>query len=175
MATRKLRSLSGEFWLSTIIWTPWKASADWSRDWATRCVALTMVWRRWRPLERFQPDIVLMDLGMPNLNGYDAARRMRNEPWGRELNLVATTGWGQEEDRRRTAEAGFDSHLVKPIEITALREVLESPAKRQSNDPWHIAIRKTAQRTPQALFEIKVGDAEIVGQEARPHRHRSVV
>jgi CheY-like chemotaxis protein/anti-sigma regulatory factor (Ser/Thr protein kinase) len=75
----------------------------------------------------FRPEIVLMDLGMPNLNGYEAARRMRNEPWGRDINLVATTGWGQEEDRRRTAEAGFDSHLVKPIEMTALRAVLESP------------------------------------------------
>ena len=73
------------------------------------------------------PDIVLMDLGMPNLNGYEAARRMRQEPWGRELALVATTGWGQEEDRRRTAEAGFDRHLVKPIELASLREVLDAP------------------------------------------------
>jgi PAS domain S-box-containing protein len=72
----------------------------------------------------FQPDIVLMDLGMPNLNGYEAARRIRREPWGRDLALVATTGWGQEGDRRRTAEAGFDRHLVKPIEIASLREVL---------------------------------------------------
>ena len=85
--------------------------------------------------ERFKPEIVLMDLGMPNLDGYEAARRMRNEPWGREMNLVATTGWGQEEDRRRTAEAGFDSHLVKPIEMAALREVLESPVKRQEDGP----------------------------------------
>jgi CheY-like chemotaxis protein len=81
----------------------------------------------------FRPDIVLMDLGMPNLNGYEAARRMRQEPWARDVSLVATTGWGQEEDRRRTAEAGFDRHLVKPIEITSLREVLgampTSPAK----------------------------------------------
>jgi PAS domain S-box-containing protein len=72
----------------------------------------------------FQPDIVLMDLGMPNMNGYDAARRLRQEPWGRDVSIIATTGWGQEEDRRRTAEAGFDRHLVKPIELAALREVL---------------------------------------------------
>lgn len=76
----------------------------------------------------FLPDVVLMDLGMPNLNGYDAARRMRMEPWGRELALIATTGWGQAEDRRRTAEAGFDCHLVKPIEANSLREVLSSVA-----------------------------------------------
>jgi CheY-like chemotaxis protein len=79
----------------------------------------------------FQPDIVLMDLGMPILNGYDAARRIRQEPWGRELVLVATSGWGQEDDRRRTAEAGFDHHLIKPITMSALREVLNaSPLSR---------------------------------------------
>jgi CheY-like chemotaxis protein len=74
--------------------------------------------------ERFQPEIVLMDLGMPNLDGYDAARRMRQEPWGRAATLVATTGWGQDEDRRRSAEAGFDRHLVKPIDVAELRELL---------------------------------------------------
>jgi CheY-like chemotaxis protein/two-component sensor histidine kinase len=74
--------------------------------------------------EAFQPDIVLMDLGMPNVNGYEAARRMREQPWGRHLTLIATTGWGQDEDRRRTAEAGFDRHLVKPIDVAELRELL---------------------------------------------------
>jgi PAS domain S-box-containing protein len=74
--------------------------------------------------QRFRPEIVLMDLGMPNLDGYEAARRMRQQPWGRSVTLVATTGWGQDEDRRRSAEAGFDRHLVKPIEVAALRDVL---------------------------------------------------
>jgi CheY-like chemotaxis protein len=73
-----------------------------------------------------------MDLGMPNLNGYEAAQRMRQEPWGRELALVATTGWGQDEDRRRTAEAGFDRHLVKPITIDSLREVLDAPVSARA-------------------------------------------
>jgi PAS domain S-box-containing protein len=72
----------------------------------------------------FRPDVVLMDLGMPRLNGYEAVRRLRQEPWAREVTIVATTGWGQDEDRRRTADAGFDRHLVKPIDITSLREVL---------------------------------------------------
>ena len=81
----------------------------------------------------FQPDIVLMDLGMPNLNGYDTAQRMRQEPWGREMVLVATTGWGQEEDRRRTSAAGFNRHLVKPIEIASLRELLATPEPLQSH------------------------------------------
>jgi CheY-like chemotaxis protein len=80
----------------------------------------------------FRPDVVLMDLGMPNLNGYDAARRLRQESWGRELFLVATTGWGQDEDRRRTAEAGFDRHLVKPIAVASLRDVLEAPPPTRS-------------------------------------------
>jgi CheY-like chemotaxis protein len=65
-----------------------------------------------------------MDLGMPNLDGYEAARRMRQEPWGRAVTLVATTGWGQDDDRRRSAEAGFDRHLVKPIDVAELRELL---------------------------------------------------
>jgi PAS domain S-box-containing protein len=77
--------------------------------------------------QTFRPEIVFMDLGMPNLNGFEAARRIRNEPWGRHLALVATTGWGQEDDRRRTAEAGFDRHLVKPIELASLRDVLFTP------------------------------------------------
>jgi PAS domain S-box-containing protein len=75
----------------------------------------------------FHPDIVLMDLGMPRLNGFDAARQMREEPWARNVSLVATTGWGQEEDRRRSAAAGFDRHLVKPISVDALRDVLQAP------------------------------------------------
>jgi CheY-like chemotaxis protein len=83
----------------------------------------------------FQPDIVLMDLGMPNLNGYDAARRMRQEPWGRELSLVATTGWGQDDDRRRSAEAGFDRHLVKPVDMAALRELLVAPMPSADKTP----------------------------------------
>jgi PAS domain S-box-containing protein len=78
--------------------------------------------------EQFQPDIVLMDLGMPKMDGFEAARLMRERPWGRDILLVATTGWGQEEDRRRTAAAGFSRHLVKPIELDVLREILATPA-----------------------------------------------
>ncbi len=76
----------------------------------------------------FAPDLVLMDLGMPKLNGYEAAQRMREQPWGQDLAIVATTGWGKEEDFRRTAAAGFDHHLVKPISMTALTEVLQTTA-----------------------------------------------
>ena len=71
-----------------------------------------------------RPDLVLMDLGMPGMNGYDAARRMREEPWGRDVTLVALTGWGRAEDKRRTREAGFDHHMVKPPQPAELRRLL---------------------------------------------------
>lgn len=76
--------------------------------------------------ERFKPDVVLLDIGMPRLNGYDACRRIRSESWGKDMMLIALTGWGQEDDRRRTVEAGFDAHLVKPVDIGRLMDVLAS-------------------------------------------------
>ena len=76
--------------------------------------------------EAFRPDLVLLDLGLPKLSGLDAARHIRQQPWGANMVLVALTGWGQEEDRRRTAEAGFDGHLVKPVDPAALAQLLNS-------------------------------------------------
>jgi CheY-like chemotaxis protein len=70
-----------------------------------------------------RPDIVLMDLGMPGVSGYEAARRIRQQDWGRGLALVAVTGWGQDEDRRRSSDAGFDVHLVKPVDLRSLQDV----------------------------------------------------
>ena len=72
----------------------------------------------------FQPDAILMDIGMPKLNGYEAARKIREQPWGTGTVLVALTGWGQEEDRQKSTEAGFDGHLVKPVNHTALATLL---------------------------------------------------
>lgn len=74
----------------------------------------------------YKPDVVLLDLGMPRLNGYDTCRRIRDESWGRGMVLIALTGWGQVEDKRRTAQAGFDAHLVKPVDIEALERLLSS-------------------------------------------------
>jgi PAS domain S-box-containing protein len=71
----------------------------------------------------FAPDLAFFDVGMPGLNGYELAQRVRGEPWGEQLMLVALTGWGQEDDRRRSAEAGFDAHVVKPIEFPAIEEL----------------------------------------------------
>jgi PAS domain S-box-containing protein len=73
---------------------------------------------------QFRPDVVLLDIGMPRLNGYDTARRLRQEPWGRELLLVALTGWGQESDRLKSSSAGFDLHLVKPVNVAEIQRLL---------------------------------------------------
>jgi CheY-like chemotaxis protein len=79
--------------------------------------------------ETFRPDLVLLDIGLPKLNGYEVARRIRQQPWGRDVVLVALTGWGQDEDRRRSQEAGFNLHIVKPLELAALEELLAKPIK----------------------------------------------
>jgi CheY-like chemotaxis protein len=72
----------------------------------------------------FRPDVILMDIGMPKLNGNEACRRIRELPWDRQPVIIAQTGWGQEGDRERTQSAGFDHHLVKPIEVAALMQLL---------------------------------------------------
>ena len=63
---------------------------------------------------QLKPDVVIVDIGMPNLDGYEVAKTIRATPWGRNILLVAVTGWGKEEDRRRAFEMGFDHHLTKP-------------------------------------------------------------
>jgi CheY-like chemotaxis protein/anti-sigma regulatory factor (Ser/Thr protein kinase) len=89
-----------------------------------------------------RPDVILMDIGMPRLNGYDAARRIREQPWAHDLLMVATTGWGKEEDRQRSKEAGFDLHLVKPIGVTAIQELLSSPGRPQQDQLLPLAVAK---------------------------------
>jgi signal transduction histidine kinase len=72
----------------------------------------------------FKPNVVLLDIGLPKLNGYDTARKIRESTWGSNITLIALTGWGNPEDRRRSAEAGFDGHLVKPVEFDQLTTLL---------------------------------------------------
>ncbi len=72
----------------------------------------------------FRPDVVLLDIGLPGLNGYEAARKIREQQWGKSMVLVALTGWGQEEDRRKSSEAGFNGHLVKPVDYDDLMKLL---------------------------------------------------
>jgi two-component system CheB/CheR fusion protein len=79
----------------------------------------------------FGPDLVLLDLGMPGMDGYEVARRLRQLPEGRGCLLAALTGWGQEEDRRRTREAGFDRHLVKPVDPVELTALLANLSDHQ--------------------------------------------
>jgi signal transduction histidine kinase len=76
--------------------------------------------------DAFSPQVVLLDLGMPRMDGYQTAREIRARVWGRRTTIVALTGWGQREDRQRTAEAGFDAHLVKPVTDTDLFLILTS-------------------------------------------------
>ena len=71
------------------------------------------------------PDVVLLDIGMPEVSGYDVARAIRREAWGRNMRLIALTGWGQAEHRRRSLEVGFDDHLVKPVELDLLERLLQ--------------------------------------------------
>jgi PAS domain S-box-containing protein len=72
----------------------------------------------------FKPDVILLDIGLPKLTGYEACRRIREQPGGKQLLIIAQTGWGQEEDRQRTRQAGFDHHLVKPVDPQALMKLL---------------------------------------------------
>ncbi|MCY0987134.1 PAS domain S-box protein [Nannocystis sp. ILAH1] len=74
--------------------------------------------------ESFRPDLILMDMGMPRLNGYDATRQIRQQPWGAAIRIIALTGWGQESDRARSKEAGCDLHMVKPVPLAELKKLL---------------------------------------------------
>jgi CheY-like chemotaxis protein len=74
--------------------------------------------------ETFQPDVILLDIGMPRLNGYDAARQIRGQDWSAGTMLVALTGWGQEDDKRRATEAGFDRHFTKPVNPADLEKLI---------------------------------------------------
>ncbi|MCA1588881.1 MAG: PAS domain S-box protein [Acidobacteria bacterium] len=74
---------------------------------------------------RLKPDVVLLDIGLPKLNGYEAARRIRAQAGSNGVYLIALTGWGQDEDRRRSSEAGFDAHLVKPVDYEKLSKLLD--------------------------------------------------
>ncbi len=79
--------------------------------------------------ERFLPEVVLLDIGLPKLNGYEVAQRIREQSWGTSMFLIAVTGWGQEEDRQRSTEVGLNVHMVKPVEPAALEKILADLAQ----------------------------------------------
>jgi CheY-like chemotaxis protein len=80
--------------------------------------------------EKLRPDAIVLDLGMPRLNGYEACERIRAMPWGQQVRLIAVSGWGQQDDRRRSMAAGFDAHLVKPVAPDDLMALLEQQVRR---------------------------------------------
>jgi len=75
----------------------------------------------------YQPDVVLIDIGLPGMNGYEVAQRLRQIPLFESILLIAMTGYGQAEDRRRSSAAGFDHHLVKPVFLDTLQQLLTAP------------------------------------------------
>jgi CheY-like chemotaxis protein len=78
-----------------------------------------------RAAETFRPHIVFLDLGLPKLGGGEAARQIRQQPWSKGMILVAVTGWGQDGDRRKSREVGFDEHLVKPAKLEDLTKIID--------------------------------------------------
>jgi CheY-like chemotaxis protein len=93
-------------------------------------------------VEQHAPDVVLLDIGLPGMSGYDVARELRRRPKFQDLMLVAMTGYGQESDRQRSHAAGFDHHLVKPVSIDTLQELLSKApqrvaAERDATSPSH--------------------------------------
>jgi CheY-like chemotaxis protein len=79
--------------------------------------------------QEFKPRIVLLDIGLPGMNGFEVARALRAEPATRDCLLVAVSGYGQSEDQRQSQEAGFDHHLVKPVDLTVLQEIFDNIGK----------------------------------------------
>ena len=80
--------------------------------------------------ESLRPDVVLLDIGLPLVNGFEVCRRIREESWGKDMVLIAVTGWGQDADRNRSRTAGFNHHLVKPVDHVVVMELLSSiPAR----------------------------------------------
>jgi CheY-like chemotaxis protein len=81
-------------------------------------------------IQAYQPDIVVLDIGMPGIDGYEACRRMRQRPSPKAMVMVAVTGWGQPQDKQRAPEAGFDAHLTKPVDLEALARILAASPPR---------------------------------------------
>jgi PAS domain S-box-containing protein len=83
-------------------------------------------------IEKYRPEVVLLDIGLPRLDGHEVCRRVREKSWGKDIVIIALTGWGQEDDRRKSEEAGFNGHLVKPVDYDELLELLSSLTTRSA-------------------------------------------
>jgi CheY-like chemotaxis protein len=80
--------------------------------------------------QTFRPEVAFIDIGMPDCSGYEVAQALRRETWGTAIRLVALTGWGQDEDRQHSKDAGFDRHMTKPVDPEALDKLLSNPSDR---------------------------------------------
>ena len=159
---------AGSSWPTTTR-TPPRAWRCCSGSWGTRSRTADDGQQAVEAADAFRPDVVLLDIGMPRLNGYEAARRIREQPWGRGMLLVALTGWGQEEDRRLAEDAGFDHHLVKPAEPAELQRLLTAwrgthyaptltlPYVREGRGGGGIAISEAHEPAPAATSRQRVG------------------
>ena len=76
--------------------------------------------------ELFSPNVILLDIGMPRMNGFEAAKAIRSKPWGKMVKIIAITGWGQAADKQRSVDAGIDHHLTKPVDQAKLFHLLSS-------------------------------------------------
>jgi CheY-like chemotaxis protein len=88
--------------------------------------------------ETFRPNVILLDIGLPRMSGYDVCRAIRQKPWGQDVVVIALTGWGQDDDRRKSKDAGFDAHMVKPVDYVAFTKLIGTlkPAdKRMHENP----------------------------------------
>jgi CheY-like chemotaxis protein len=82
----------------------------------------------------YAPAAILLDIGLPDMNGYDVCRAIRDQPYGQDVRIVAVTGWGTAEDRARSTKAGFDAHLVKPVSPTTLLQTLSDLLAASSSE-----------------------------------------
>ena len=85
-------------------------------------------------VEKYRPEVILLDIGLPRLDGHEVCRRVREKSWGKNIVIIALTGWGQEDDRRKSEEAGFNGHLVKPVDYDELLELLSSLTTRSATN-----------------------------------------
>lgn len=83
----------------------------------------------------FEPEVIVLDIGMPGINGYDTCRAIRTQPWGKSATIIALTGWGKDEDRRQAVEAGFDWHMVKPADPDVLTRLIATSSGRATRAP----------------------------------------
>jgi CheY-like chemotaxis protein len=86
-------------------------------------------------IEKHRPEVVLLDIGLPKLDGHEVCRRIREKAWGKDIVIIALTGWGQEDDRRKSEQAGFNGHLVKPVDYDRLLSLLAELTNKDDTFP----------------------------------------